>query len=547
MRLLSCRLLARLALFLAWLPLSHSLGADLPRTLLLVDDDDVLYRPGSIKRIVPFQKAQPHPVIAPEKAWEGMLGWCSVFRDPTTGRYQLWYQAYQERRTEDKRLKCVVCYAESSDGLHWTKPELDLFPFYEEKRTNIVLIGAAGAYGDRYGCSVVVDPRDPDASRRYKMAYYDWSPGPGADGGSGTHVAFSPDGIHWTKHPDGPVAKTPFGGKGAEPPFADESPYIEESRTNGTLIRSWRIPIGMSDALDVFWDAPRGVFAAYGKTWTPWPGGGLAYKHGMARMESADFIHWSKPEVLLTVNDRDPSHLEFHTSPVFPLHGLYLSLNQILDRQAGTIDAELMSSRDGLRWQRELARHWVIPRGAPGHFDAGSILTNGTPIVLENEIRFYYGAYRGTAVGGKGLNRQVPGSSDHHSGIGLAVTPRDRFVAVEVNPEAPVWNQKKDRPKIPNTLAHVTFRPLDLTNVSRITLNADATIGSVRLEVLNEDGYRLRGYTREDARPLLGQDALAFEATWKDQSLRDLPPGRYQLRVHLEKARLFAVTLLGSP
>ncbi len=67
-----------------------------------------------------------------------------------------------------------------------------------EKETNIVLIGAKDAYGDRYCNSVVVDPRDPDPAKRYKMAYYDWSSA--GEGGSGTHVAFSPDGIRWTKH-----------------------------------------------------------------------------------------------------------------------------------------------------------------------------------------------------------------------------------------------------------------------------------------------------------------------------------------------------------
>ncbi len=514
----------------------------LPRTILFVDDEAVMYRPGTIKRVVTFEKPLAQPVIAPDKAWEGMLGWTSVHRDAATGRYQLWYQAYQERRTEDKTLKCVVCYAESADGLTWTKPDLGLFPFYEEKRTNIVLIGAAGGYGDRYCNSVVVDPRDPDPARRYKMAYYDWGTEAGEGGGSGTHVAFSPDGIHWTKHAGGIVAKTPFGGKGAQPPFADEGAYMEETRKDGTVARSWRLPIGMSDALDVFWDEPRGVFAAYGKSWTPWPGGGLAWKHGMARMESRDFIHWSKPQVVLTVNDRDPPHTEFHTSPVFLLHGLYLSLNQILDRGAGTIDAEFMSSRDGLRWNRDFANTWVIPRGSPKKFDAGSILTNGTPVVLENEIRFYYGAYRGTAVGGIGLNRQVAGSQDYHSGVGLAVTPRDRFVAVGINPESPVWNQKKDKPKRTNSIGNVTLRALDLTGVRAITLNADAAHGAAWLEILNEDGYRLRGFSKDDATPLR-KNALAFQTAWKERRLQDLPPGRYLLRVHLENAELFAVTL----
>ncbi len=84
-------------------------------------------------------------------------------------------------RKEDKRLKCVVCYATSDDGLAWTKPNLGLFPFFETKETNIVLIGAGddeqGGYGDRYCNSVLVDPRETDPARRYKMAYYDWAVG----------------------------------------------------------------------------------------------------------------------------------------------------------------------------------------------------------------------------------------------------------------------------------------------------------------------------------------------------------------------------------
>lgn len=75
-----------------------------------------------------------------------------------------------------------------------------------------------------------------------------------------------------------------------------------------------------------------------------------------------------------------------------------------------------------------------------------------------------------------------------------------------------------------------------------IALNADASKGAGRLEVLSEDGYRLRGFTKDDAVPLTA-DSIAQEAGWKGKQLSDLPPGRYMLRVHLEKAELFAMTL----
>lgn len=513
-----------------------------PRTILFADDEDVLYRPGTVRRVVQLKRQSQDPVIKPEKPWEGMLGWTSVYRDPKTGKHQLWYQAYQERRVEDKLLKNVVCYAESMDGITWMKPNLGLIPFYEEKETNIVLIGQRGGYGERYCNSVVVDPRDPDPNKRYKMAYYDWVAAEGIAGGSGTHIAFSPDGIHWTKQEIGIVSPSSFGAKGRAAPFAGEEPYVEEHLKDGRVRRAWTQPQTMSDALDVFYDPKRKVFAGYGKMWTPWPDGTLGFKHAMGRIESKDFVHWSKPQLVLTVNDRDAPQIEFHTSPVFYYNGMYFSLNQILDRHAGTMDAEFISSRDGLRWDRGLQGSFAIPRGEPGRFDAGSVITNGTPVILKNEMRFYYGGYRGTAIGGIGLNEQKPGTADYHSGIGMVSTPRDRFVALAINSDCPVKAQKPGKPKITNTIGQVTLKAQDITGISTITINANATDGSAWVEILNEDGFRLHGFTKEEATPLKG-DSLAFAARWKEKELADLPPGNYLIRVHLLQAELYAVSL----
>lgn len=133
------------------------------------------------------------------------------------------------------------------------------------------------------------------------------------------------------------------------------------------------------------------------------------------------------------------------------------------------------------------------------------------------------------------------------SGVGLAKMKRDRFVAIEPDPRAALrnWNPNDPnrKPEPPeNTIGQVTLKPRDLAAVKTITLNADASKGSVRLEVLNEDGYRLRGFTKDDAVPMKA-DTIAHEAAWREKTLADLPPGDYILRVHLEKAALFAITL----
>ncbi|MBL9134118.1 MAG: hypothetical protein JNG86_23090, partial [Verrucomicrobiaceae bacterium] len=112
------------------------------RTILFVDDHDILYRSGT-RRVAhqPVKHAQ-NPLITEDKHWELAIGWVSVHRDAKTGRYQLWYQAYAGKRAQQKTHECTVAYAESADGITFTKPDLGLFDFNGDKHTNIVLVGS---------------------------------------------------------------------------------------------------------------------------------------------------------------------------------------------------------------------------------------------------------------------------------------------------------------------------------------------------------------------------------------------------------------------
>ncbi|MBL9094227.1 MAG: hypothetical protein JNL96_23610 [Planctomycetaceae bacterium] len=525
-------------------------------TLLFVDDHEVLYRSGTRQVVHPLKKYAQNPVVTPdnpERPWEKSIQWVSVYRDPQSGKLQMWYQAWSGKGAEDKRFKSVVAYAESTDGLNWTKPDLTLFPYrtrgYDVAKSNIVLVGHADGYGDRYSNSVVVRPDEPDPAKRYKLAYYDWDGKPGEAGVAGLCVAFSPDGVQWTKQGDGVIQPTGFGAKTMPPPFADESRYFHLKNPDGREWRQWRYTETLSDAVDALWDARLGRYVIYGKMWVQGPDGGLAWKHGMGRTESADFLHWSKPQLLLTTGEDDPPNLEFHTSPVFLHEGVYFSLNQLFTRENGTIDNELITSRDGLKWDRRFARQTILPRGGKKAFDASFVLTNGNLIEMGDEFWFYYGGNRGLVrFPNPDEPDMSPRATQFGSGVGLATVKRDRFVGIVPDPKASLrnWNpndpNRKPEPKA-NKIGQVTLRPRDLSNVKRITINADAARGSLRLEVLDEDGYRVRGFTKDDFRPLTA-DALAHEAAWQEKSLADLPAGRYHLRAHLDGAELFALTLL---
>ena len=481
------------------------------RTLLFVDDHHVLYRPGTKRVLRPLDRHPANPMLAKDKPWEGTLAYNSVYRDPATGAYRMWYQAWS-------RGGCRLCYAESKDGLAWVKPNLGLHTYQDHEDTNILLkIG--------YAAAVIVDPRDGDPSRRYKLAYWDSGEIEGARH-SGTCVAFSPDGIHWTKHPHNPVMKGSYGGY-HQPPF--EGDAIIASGKQGP-------PLSTSDVIDVIWDPKRDAFAIYAKTWLDGPDGTMHWKRAVVRTDSKDFLHWSKPRLIAAPDEFDGTGgehelartsggggsggMQLHSGPAFFYNDMYFATLQMMDAgNTGNMPLELALSHDGYSFQRPFRKTMFLPAlDDKTKFDASIIWSNATPVLLEDEFRIYYGAY------GHPWN-----SNDMYqsSGIGLATMPRDRFAAIR-----PI-----------EKIGQITTKPIDLTKCRGMTINADARDGAIRVEIMNEDGYRVRGFSKDEAIPV-GEDGLRQPVKWKERTLADLKPRRYKIRIHLENAAVYALTLI---
>lgn len=476
-----------------------------PRTLLLVDDDGILYRAGVRRVLHPLARHPGNPVVAPDRPWErGTIAYCSVHRDPAAGGYRMWYQAW----TPDRGT--FLCYATSRDGLRWEKPSLGVFEFGGNRANNILM-----RHG--FGAGVLVDPRDPAAGRRYKLAYWDHN---------GTCVAFSPDGIHWTKHDRNPVIRGSQGDY-IQPPLSDDP-----ARLTGALGGP---PLSTSDVTDPIWDPVRGVYAIYAKTWLDGPDGTMHWKRAVVRTDSKDFLQWSKP-VLVAAPDEvdDPAGesslartaggggsgaRQFHSGPTFFYRGLYFMQLQVLEaNRTGEMPDELALSRDGYHFARPFRETpFLGPLQDKTRFDASIIWSNATPVVLDDEIRFYYGAY------GRPWNSD---DARQTSGIGLSTLPRDRFAGL--------------RPT--EKIGQVTLREVDLGGVRGLSANADAAGGSIRVELLDAEGYRVRGFSREDCIPIRG-DALRHAVRWRARGLDGLGPGKYRLRIHLDHAEVFAVTL----
>ena len=80
-------------------------------------------------------------VLAFDRPWEGAFcGYGTVIQE--TGRFRLYYRGLPSDGKDGGSDECT-CYAESKDGIHWTKPSLGLFEKNGSRDNNIILSNAA--------------------------------------------------------------------------------------------------------------------------------------------------------------------------------------------------------------------------------------------------------------------------------------------------------------------------------------------------------------------------------------------------------------------
>lgn len=459
--------------------------------LLFADDSGVASSSG-VKRTLHPARTRPQPVLEGSVPQEGSRVYLtgSVYHDEATGLLSMWYAGHPDL-PGGKKPKVAgfrggkgnfVLYATSKDGVTWDRPALGLHEFQGTKANNIIY--------DFHSPSVLLDAADPDPARRYKMlgsltgAYYS---------------ATSPDGLTWTG-PKEPIVKSSDNITLTQHPVTGE--YLAFLRKYPTVIRGY----------------PRR---------TVW----------LAR--SADFVTWSKPELVFAPDEQDDSwaaattgqRTEVNNMSVFPHAAGFLGFPTIFrvtatDRPAaelshgqsstdGTLDVQLITSADGRKWQRTAKREPIIPRGAQGGFDGGSIFgVCSTAVHVGDETWVYYTGIS-TTHGAPMPPKRIA--------IGRAEWRRHGFVSLDTGAET----------------ARVETRPLKLSTASLI-INADAAGGELRVGLQEADGRPIAGFSLEECTPL-SADNTRWTPKWSSNAT---PPTDRPLRVVVEmkKARLFSLS-----
>lgn len=394
------------------------------------------------------EKLENNPIIQSEVPWEeNPYCFGSVIYDEVDTIFKFWYQSYNFNESVAQRTP--ILYSTSSDGIHWFRPNLGLFEFNGSTNNNIVLQNYG--YHDLYSPCVVRDHQETNPNKKYKMVWWDYPLGSESYQDDGMCVAFSHDGIHWTKYENNPVL------------HANKSVH------------------SISDVMSVMYDTNIKKYVTYAKGWAdPWP----SFRQ-IVRTESEDFIHWTTPEVVITHRNtlEDP---QSYGMTVTQFGNYYLGLLHSYKNPGNeTIDLKLMVSHDNKKWNPVGNNHTFLPLGPLGSWDDGMIFS--TPLFHHgNKTMLYYGGWDAPHDG-----------KDNHSGIGLAFLRKNGFVSLKADYSPAV----------------LLTKPMSGVE-GHLFINVNAKGGSLRAAITDTAGNTVPGYSIEECISV-HEDQLEQMVQWK--------------------------------
>lgn len=337
------------------------------RKVLLLDDTQI-ERTENIRIVVGRTTKSPHnPLFGEDRPWEPAFDnmYPNVLWDEQAHLFKCWYSPFlvqvedwigstPTRKRWLYRRESGLCYAESSDGIHWRKPALDILPFRGQP-SNILA-------RDVHGVGVFFDRHETRPKQRYKMIFVQQDQGQYA----GLAVATSPDGINWSQ----------------------PAPIIN-SKVKGDTHNN------------VLWAPTLHRYVAFTRDWAPrdWKRdrkGNIPAVRLVARIESEDFEHWSEPKTVLRGLSDDQ---QVYAMSVFYYAGVYLGLPVIYNSQDDRTHPELAWSKDTLTWKRIDPGTPLIANGNKGSIDWGCIYPAAYPIIGPDEIKLFYAGSDGLHFG----------------------------------------------------------------------------------------------------------------------------------------------------
>ena len=443
-------------------------------------DDTWIDRTLRVQRVWHEARKYPEPILTADRPWERYcpVAFGTVLR--RQGRFQMWYCAWT------RHIPPRACYAESDDGVTWSKPRLGLNDTLGSTDNNVVMVSQAadGVIDDL----TVID--DPDDSRwPLKMLYWDSAGDSRGKRGHGICAARSKDGIAW--------------------------------ESLGMVLPNW------GDRFNALPVKHAGRYVVFGRA----PGAGFSRGRTVYRTESRDLKRWTAPKLVMAADVEDPPAMEIYSLPTFCHEGLIIGGIERMHMSPDVLDTEIAWSRDaGATWRRSRVRPSFIARGAAGRFDSAWVnLTASQPIEQTNELWFYYS--------GRSAAHACP-APHNHGAIGLATLRRDGFCSIRAEAQPGEVLTTPLRWPGGDLLVNADCRR-DITSHPH-----NFVTGELRVEARDVDGAPVTGYAAGECGALsintIRHDGAYVPVRWAgDRSMNKLAGRTIRLAFQLRDAHLY--------
>ena len=456
-----------------------------------------------------------NPLLEPEMPWDagGVFAHGTVLKDPIDNLWKAWQISASLAtpfRPGTWRENRRITYLESSDGTTWYRPDLTLFPWQDHEHTNIIM--------DIWSSYASVNI-DTSRNLPYEMfAFRD----PGYPGASGEIPGLPlKEGV--SKHSYGLYR------------------YQSEDGKKWTPVEG-PIDLQTEDSCYIYRNEDK-TYTAYHKTEIPaFPGGLAPYDIGdggvrlITHRTSEDGSKWSDPPRLVMTPDwRDPSDTQFMEICPTKIAGGYVATATVYHNHTQHIDLQLAASRDGINWWRP-QRKAALPNPPLGEYGGGMIWPMRKPILDEDKMHVYYSGVesihgdmynteksgpRNLKAQGEIINRQSSSLPDYGA-LCRATWNSDRLWALLSAMGGPY----------PGT---ATTHKQKLGGKSIFVNTVTIKEGELRLELLDESGEVITGFSENDCIPIQG-DHKRIQVKWTE---RPIPDNAVKIRFILKRALLY--------
>ena len=375
-------------------------AADISRlkTMLILDRLSVADAGGASFHLNPAKKHPENPVLLPGEPqhWDGLqVVWPgTVLYDAEDKLFRCWYSGMDPVQKNRPPLWSPG-YAESSDGLHWTKPDLGQLS-HNGQPTNRIAVD----FSQNILSFVVKNPDQSDPQRRYLSLWTVVSEGDRLS----KSLASSPDGKVW-KH-EGTC-------------FTPEN----EDRVNFSDIYQL---IFQPDAAD-----ENDRVLAYGQLFRPrgWDNH-FVRQIALGRGPNPGSLKLIENPIVLGAEQGIDE--EIHFASVKRIGDTFLMLfesNRFTQLPLG--DLRLAVSNDGRKFRRVFPQEPLVTTGARGMWDENILVVSSSAMQeVGDEIWIYYFGCPNVFKrwpSSYAVNSEYRGSLFYPSYLGLATLPRDRF------------------------------------------------------------------------------------------------------------------------